>query len=259
MQSKGGMGLLSARRIVAGITAVSLFAFLASASPAATEDALTSYGSSTVYVPFKHIYAFSVRCAALPCQIKLTEQATTKGQHIAGLDRLNDPPITMTEQPSAGPEPHCSEEEELESGARCPKKEAWEEAEEEAVYAVWFTPSDLNRALLSKTLSRDGSVTLHVGATLIDATGKTTAAHRLITLRPVAVLRRQEKRQAEEEKRKEGSPQGKIEHAEDEYCDKVLNGTPSQSFMAAGHVYTRCESRPDHEPEVTVSETDTRG
>jgi hypothetical protein len=247
------------RRVGVGIVAASVLVAPATVSASAAVDALHSYGSSTVYVPFKRIYAFSVGCAALPCHIKLTERAMTNGQHIAGLDRLNDPPITMTEQPSAGPEPHCTEEEELENGARCPKKEAWEEAQEQEVYAVWFTPSDLNRTLLSKTLSRSGSVTLHVAATLIDASGNTTAAHRLITLRPIATLRRQEKRQAEEEKRKEESPQGKVEHAEDEYCEKVLNGTPSQSFTAGGHIYTRCESRPDHEPEVTVSETDTRG
>jgi hypothetical protein len=216
------------RRIGVGIAATIALLAPTTVSALASQDALTNYGSSTVYVPFKRIYAFSVRCAALPCQIKLAEHATSKGHPITGLDRLNEPPITMTEQPSAGPEPHCTEEEELENGASCPKKEAWEEAQAEAVYAVWFTPSDLNRAILNRTLDHNGSVALHFAATLIDATGKTTAARRLITLRPVAVRERQEKHQAEEEKRKEESPQGRAEQAEREYCEKVLNGTPGE-------------------------------
>ncbi|HEU0250498.1 MAG TPA: hypothetical protein VFR48_07235, partial [Solirubrobacteraceae bacterium] len=81
-------------------------------SAAAAEDALIAYGPSTVHVPFSRAYVFAVSCAALPCTIELTEHATAKGQHVAGLDKTNGTPITMTQQPSAGPEPHCGEEEE---------------------------------------------------------------------------------------------------------------------------------------------------
>lgn len=244
---------------LAGITLSVLLALCAPASASTAEDALRNYGPGTVYVPFKRFYAFSVRCAALPCRIALTEHATVGGQLLSGLDSHPGRPVVMTEQPSAGPEPRCTEEEELENGARCPKKEAWQEAEAQAIYAVWFVPDDINRTLLHKTLSHHGSVTLHVSATLSDATGKTITARRLIMLRPVAVRERQEKHQAEEERRKENSPHGKIERAEGEYCEKVLNGTPTETFTTASHIYTRCEYRPAGEPEVTVNETDIRG
>jgi hypothetical protein len=246
-------------RLSAGIVATIALVVPMRVSASTAEDALHSYGPATVYVPFKRLYAFSVRCAALPCRITLTEHATVDGRHLPRLDSHTEPPIVMNEQPSAGPEPHCTEEEELENGATCPKKEAWQEAEAQAVYAVWFTPSDINRTLLNQTLNGHGSATLHVSATLIDAIGNTITARRLITLRPVAVRERQERHRAEEESRKENSPHGKIERAEDEYCTKVLDGTPGESFTATGHVYTRCEGRPDHEPEVTVSESQTQG
>jgi hypothetical protein len=233
---------------LASIALIALMISCASASASTTEDALHSYGPATVYVPFKRLYTFSVRCAALPCRITLTEYATVDGRPVSGLSSHMGQPIVMSEQPSVGPEPHCTEEEELENGARCPKKEAWQEAQSEAVYAVWFTPGDINRTLLKKTLAVHGSATLHVSATLIDATGKTINARRLIAIRPVAVRKRQEK-----------SPHGKIERAEDEYCEKVLSGTPTETFTAASHIYTRCEYRPDGEPEVTVNETDIRG
>lgn len=227
-------------------------------------DRLADYGPSVVHVPFTHIYTFSVTCAALPCQIGLVEHATTRGRPIAGLDKTGEPPIIMTEQPSAGPEPHCSEEEEAESpiDGTCAKKEAWEERQAHEIYAVWFVRSDINGKLLDATLKRDRTVVLHVTATLTDATGNQIDASRSITLRlaqTAAQRHRQERHEAEEERRKESSPRGKAERAEDEYCEKVLNGAPGESFTAAGHVYTRCESRPDHEPEVTVNESQARG
>jgi hypothetical protein len=227
-------------------------------------DRLADYGPSVVRVPFMHIYTFSVICAALPCQISMGERAIARGRPIAGLDKTGGPPIVMTGQPSAGPEPHCSEEEEAESltEGTCAKKEAWEERQAHEIYAVWFVRSDIKGKLLDATLKRDRAVVLHVTATLTDATGNKIEASRSITLRlaqTAAQRHRQEQREAEEERRKENSPRGKAERAEDEYCEKVLNGAPGESFTAAGHVYTRCESRPDREPEVTVSESQARG
>jgi hypothetical protein len=149
-------------------------------------DALSDYGSSTVHVPFSQVYAFSVVCSALPCRITLTESAVAGGQHIAGLDIATGAPVIMNAQPSAGPEPHCTEEEEQEalSSGTCPKKEAWVEKKSQDIYAVWFVPSEFNHTRLGSTLKRYGSVTLHVTGTLTDATGKRVVATRTITLRP---------------------------------------------------------------------------
>lgn len=47
-------------------------------------------------------------------------------------------------------------------------------------------------------------------------------------------------REAEREAREEHSPQYKIKVAEAEYCERVLNGNAEESFIAAGHIYTRC-------------------
>jgi hypothetical protein len=253
------------RRTVVGIAAAA--ALMAAAPPLALAagDALASYGPSTVHVPFSRAYAFAVSCAALPCTIKLTEHATAKGRRVAGLDKTNGPPITMTQQPSAGPEPHCSEQEEAESfvSGTCARKEAWEEQQANEIFAVWFVRSDINGKLLRTTLKRDRTVVLHVTATLTDATGKQIDASRPIALRlaqTAAQRRRQEQHEAEEEKRKENSPRGKAERAEDEYCTNVLGGEYGGSLVSNGHVYTRCDvglARSRHE--VTVNETETRG
>jgi len=97
------------------------------------------------------------------------------------------------------------------------------------------------------------------GSFRVPLSASTCRALRIAEAHRIAARHRQERREAEEEKRREKSPQFKIEHAEREYCEKVLNGSPGEPFTAAGHIYTRCESRPGGEPEVTVSETDIRG
>jgi hypothetical protein len=252
---------------VATMAAIALVVPMAG-SAAATEDALTAYGPSTVHVPFSRAYVFAVSCAVLPCEIKLTEHATANGRHIAGLDHTSGPPITMTQQPSAGPEPICSEEEEDESliEGTCARKEAWEEKKEaHEIYAVWFVRSDFNGRLLNGTLKRDRTVVLHVTATLTDAVGKQIAASRPITLRPgrtAAQRHHQEQREAEKQKHWEESPRGKIEHAEEEYCEKVLRGIADTPFIVAGgHIYLKCSADAgtvDHH-EVIVNESDIRG
>jgi hypothetical protein len=245
MKTKGDRKSLRRSLTFCGIALSAVLIYLGiPALASATGDALANYGSSTDNVPFSRVYEFSASCAALPCQIKITERATARGRHIAGLDKAAGSPTIMNEElPSAGPEPQCSEgelSEGLLSGS-CPKKEAWAERQaHEPIYAVWFTRSELNGSLLNRTLKRYRAVVLHVTGTLTDAAGNHAVATRAITLRPVATLRRQEKREAEQEKRKEESPQGKIEHAEDEYCEKVLSGEIGGTFTAAGHIYTHC-------------------
>jgi hypothetical protein len=264
MQTESVQVRARVRQIAVGIVAATALVVSMAGSASAADDALTAYGPSTAHVPFSRAYVFAVSCAAFPCQIQLTERATAKGRHVAGLDKTNGPQITMAQQPSAGPEPQCTEEEENESviSGTCARKEAWEERQAQEIFAVWFTRGDLNEKLLNGTLKRDRAVVLHATATLTDATGRRITASRPIALRlgQTATQRhRQEQREAEEEKRKEDSPRGKVEGAEDEYCEKVLNGTPTETFTASGHLYTRCEFRPDGEPEVVVNETDTRG
>jgi len=68
----------------------------------------------------------------------------------------------------------------------------------------------------------------------------------------------QQHREAEEQKRKENSHEYKIEHAEDEYCEKVLRGSPGVTETVAGHMYTRCHisKTETHGPEtIIVSES----
>jgi hypothetical protein len=55
-----------------------------------------------------------------------------------------------------------------------------------------------------------------------------------------AAERKKEKQEAEERRHKEQSPKGKIEHAEDEYCEKVLGGIPDGHVTVADHIYTHC-------------------
>jgi hypothetical protein len=55
-----------------------------------------------------------------------------------------------------------------------------------------------------------------------------------------AAERKKEKQEVEERKRKEQSPEGKIEHAEEEYCEKVIGGEPGAFVIAAGHIYLNC-------------------
>jgi hypothetical protein len=73
-----------------------------------------------------------------------------------------------------------------------------------------------------------------------------------------AVERTREKREAEEQKRKENSHEYKIEHAEDQYCEKVLRGSTGVTETVAGHMYTRCHisKTETHGPEtIIVSES----
>jgi hypothetical protein len=55
-----------------------------------------------------------------------------------------------------------------------------------------------------------------------------------------AAERKRETQEVEERRRKEQSPQGKIEHAEEEYCEKVIGGIPGGFVTAAGHIYLNC-------------------
>jgi hypothetical protein len=104
----------------------------------------------------------------------------------------------MNAQPSAGPEPHCTEEEEQEalSSGTCPKKEAWVEKKSQDIYAVWFVPSEFNHTRLDSTLKRYGSVTLHVTGVLVDATDRRVVATRTITLRPPTLRPKPEPRKS---------------------------------------------------------------
>jgi hypothetical protein len=69
-----------------------------------------------------------------------------------------------------------------------------------------------------------------------------------------AARRREATHEAEQERRREESPQFKIEAAEDEYCTKVLGGEYTGSFTVAGHVYSHCVVSQPIRHTVVVSE-----
>lgn len=74
---------------------------------------------------------------------------------------------------------------------------------------------------------------------------RSVSAARCRVLRLAGQHERQEQeaanhRAAEREAREERSPRHRLEVGEAEYCERVLNGDPEESFTAAGHVYTRC-------------------
>lgn len=211
------------------------------------DDALVPYGASTDSVPFARLYAFSASCAVLPCRITLTEHATARGRTLPSLGILDEPPAVMTEQPpSPGPEP-CTPEEAAEPFSPCEEAlEAWEKRKSHDVYAVWFTPRELSHARLVAALKRYGSVALHVTGVLTDANGQRAVATRTINLKLAetpAARHRQEVRENEEQKKKENSPKYKIEHAEGEYCEKVIGGIAGTPITVAGHIYLHCEGK----------------
>jgi hypothetical protein len=116
---------------------------------------LRPYGAHQTTVPYSRLYAFSVKCGALPCRIKLEEKAFAKGRHRPGLDRTGGPIVTMRSQPR-----------------------------QDQIYAVWFTASDINQRLLERTIDRYESVSFQIAGTVTDALGRSTSATRTVTIRP---------------------------------------------------------------------------
>jgi hypothetical protein len=146
----------SASRAIAVTAAVVVLLGTAAAAAAATStgsDALTPYGSGRVAVPYKRIYAFRVRCAAVPCKISLSQRFYADGRPLPLLRELRPGPIVMRQQPSPG--------------------QPW---------VTWYTPADFNQTMLDADLVRFGRVTLRLSATMADAAGGGASAKRTITL-----------------------------------------------------------------------------
>jgi hypothetical protein len=97
------------------------------------------------------------------------------------------------------------------------------------IYAWSITASDAYGA----RLRRSGSFRSPLNAAKCRAL-------RISDARRKAARHREAKLEAEQERRREESPQFKIEAAEDEYCTKVLGGEYTGSFTAAGHIYSHC-------------------
>jgi hypothetical protein len=90
----------------------------------------------------------------------------------------------------------------------------------------------------------------------------TVSASRCAALRLAGQRRLEEShRRAEEEKREEESPKYKTEHAEDEYCERVLRGTAGVTQTVAGHMYTKCHisATDTHQAETIIVSESTIG
>lgn len=119
-----------------------------------TPGGLRNFGAASRSIPVTRLYAFAARCNALPCHIRLTEQAFASGRRVPRLDRTGGPRITMSKNARSGT--------------------AW---------AVWFKHSDINPKLLAAEVKQHRRITLHVRATLTDRYGSSISATRKITLK----------------------------------------------------------------------------
>jgi hypothetical protein len=148
------------RRLHAVAAAVAIAGVLgtgavATAATSAGGDGLTPYGPARVRVPYNRIYAFRVKCAAVPCKIRLNQHFYAGSHPLPRLRELLPGPIVMRQQPPPG-----------------------------QLFATLYTRADFNQSLLKADLAKYRRLTLKLSATMSDAVGGSASATRTITLVP---------------------------------------------------------------------------
>ncbi len=135
--------------------AVLIAGALATGATAASSagDRLIPYGPDRVSLPYNHLYAFRVKCAAVPCTIRLNQRFYHGRHPLFRLRDLESEPIVMRQQPPSGD-----------------------------VFATWYTRADFDQRRLQADLAKYGSLTLKLSARMTDALGGTATGDRTVGL-----------------------------------------------------------------------------
>jgi len=112
-------------------------------------------------VPYNRIYTFRVKCAAVPCTIRLSQHFYASRHPLPRLRELLPGPVVMRQQPPPG-----------------------------QVFVTFYSRADFNQSRLKADLAKYGRLTLKLSARMTDAVGGSASATRTITLArpPLPVL-----------------------------------------------------------------------